>query len=152
MIFITFLLAIPGILMQTSRGWLKAHGAMVVVCGIFTLVIGLDIWFETLKTRENLGFLWNQQSNDVQSLLQRGVRFFSLPICPHFLLPSINANSPTARLLRLPEQHLSTIRARHDMFKPASSTRQRRLRTSILVIREQFLGYRVYGRFWNRGL
>lgn len=65
--------------MPTSRGWLKAHGAMVVVCGLFTLVIGLDIWFETLKTRENLGVLWNQQSNDIQSLLQRGVRLSLSP-------------------------------------------------------------------------
>jgi len=89
LIFVTFLLAIPGIIMPTSRGWLKIHGAMVVVCGIFTLVIGLDIWFETLKTRENLGLLWNQQSNDVQSLLQREVRP-EFPSCFSFALPNVS--------------------------------------------------------------
>lgn len=49
---------------------------MVVVCAIFTLVIGLDVWFETLKTRENLSAIWNQQPNNVQSLLQQEVCCF----------------------------------------------------------------------------
>ena len=74
LIFITFLIAVPGIIIPTTRGWLKLHGFMVVVCAMFTLVIGLDIWFETLKTRDNLSQIWNQQPSSVQSLLQQEVR------------------------------------------------------------------------------
>jgi hypothetical protein len=108
--------------MPTSRGWLKIHGYMVVVCMVFTLVIGLDIWFETLKTRENLSQLWNRQPNSVQSLLQQEVS-------PSYLLlhiPSLRQTLPiskaeqeltykTAQLLRLPKLNLSPLRPRHSL-------------------------------------
>jgi hypothetical protein len=137
LIFITFLLAIPGILMPTSRGWLKAHGAMVVVCGLFTLVIGLDIWFETLKTRENLGVLWNQQSNDIQSLLQRGVRLFLSSSSSSTSLHTTYTNiSLPAQLLRLPQQHIPSLCPRYHLLKPSNRPSKRWLRPTILVIRE----------------
>ncbi|EHK97675.1 hypothetical protein M7I_6560 [Glarea lozoyensis 74030] len=41
------------------------------VCAIFTLVLGLDIWFETLKTRSNLAVIWSAQPADTQSLIQQ---------------------------------------------------------------------------------
>ena len=46
---------------------------MVVACGIVTLVIGLDIWFQTLRTRGNLQSHWVQESKETQSLLQQKV-------------------------------------------------------------------------------
>lgn len=57
----------------TTRGWLKLHGYMVVVCAVFTLVLGLDLWFDTLKTRSNLSDVWELQTSAVQSLLQQEV-------------------------------------------------------------------------------
>lgn len=51
---------------------------MVVVCAIFTLVVGLRVWFDTLKTRANLSSLWGQQTPQVQSLLQQRVRLISI--------------------------------------------------------------------------
>ena len=74
MIFVTFLISVPAIIMPMTRGWLKLHGYMVVVCALFTLVLGLDIWFDTLKTRSNLNVIWNKQPNSTQSLLQQEVR------------------------------------------------------------------------------
>ena len=73
MVFVTFLISVPAMIMPMARGWLKFHGYTVVVCALFTLVIGLDIWFDTLMTRKNLSIVWNEQPA-TQSLLQQGVR------------------------------------------------------------------------------
>lgn len=62
-------------LLPDNRIWLKVHGWMVVVCALFTLVLGLEIWFHTLKTREYLNVIWDEQSPGIQSLLQKSVRF-----------------------------------------------------------------------------
>ncbi|RFU32502.1 hypothetical protein B7463_g3836, partial [Scytalidium lignicola] len=83
-IFVTFLVAIPALMMPMTRGWLILHGYMVVFCALFTLILGLRIWFETLKTRANLSHIWNDQSTTVQSLLQE-----SLSCCGFF-----NSTSP----------------------------------------------------------
>lgn len=53
------------------------HGYMIVGCALFTMVLGLDIWFKTLKTRENLAVVWNQQTSTTQSLLQQSVCLFA---------------------------------------------------------------------------
>lgn len=74
MVFITFLISVPAMIMPMTRGWLKFHGYTVVVCALFTWVIGLDIWFDTLTTRKNLSIVWNEQPAPTQSLLQQGVR------------------------------------------------------------------------------
>ncbi|TVY39304.1 hypothetical protein LSUB1_G003614 [Lachnellula subtilissima] len=71
MVFITFLISVPAMVMPTTRGWLKFHGFMTAVCALFTMIIGLDIWFDTLKTRKNLAIVWNQQPTSSQSLLQQ---------------------------------------------------------------------------------
>ncbi|RDW92444.1 hypothetical protein BP5796_01838 [Coleophoma crateriformis] len=78
-IFVSFVISLPGILSSTTRGWLKFHGYMVVISGLFTMVIGLVIWFETLKTRNNLFNIWNLQPATSQSLIQE-----SLVCCGYF--------------------------------------------------------------------
>jgi len=70
-IFATFLLSLPAIILPKNRFWLNVHGWLVVICALFTLVVGLDIWFETLKTRSNLAVAWGQQTPLTQSLLQQ---------------------------------------------------------------------------------
>jgi len=71
MIFFTFLMTVPAIVMPMTRGWLKFGGYLTVVCAVFTMIIGLDIWFETLKSRKNLSNIWNVQPASTQSLLQQ---------------------------------------------------------------------------------
>jgi hypothetical protein len=73
-VFVTFLISVPAMVMPMTRGWLKLHGYMTVVCAMFTMIIGLTIWFDTLKTRTNLSIVWNTQPNSTQSLLQQEVR------------------------------------------------------------------------------
>jgi hypothetical protein len=70
--------------MTPARSWLKIHGYLVTVCGLFSLVIGLNLWFDTLKTRSHLSDVWASQSSAVQSLLQQ-----ELKCCGY-----LNSNSP----------------------------------------------------------
>ena len=69
----TFLISLPALALQTTRGWLKAYGWAVTLSAAFTLVLGLDIWYSTLKTRSNLRTMWGQESSRTQSLLQQRV-------------------------------------------------------------------------------
>ncbi|CAG8951343.1 hypothetical protein HYFRA_00008093 [Hymenoscyphus fraxineus] len=71
LVFITFLISIPAIVIPSTRGWLKLHGYLTVICALFTLNIGLSIWFETLRTRKNLSVIWISQPPQTQSLLQQ---------------------------------------------------------------------------------
>ena len=70
-IFATFLLSLPAVMASTHRLFLKIHGYMVVFCALFTMIVGLLIWFQTLKTRSNLAGVWGDQAAQVQSLLQQ---------------------------------------------------------------------------------
>ena len=73
LIFLTFLVSLPGMLLSTDRAWITLHGWLVLVCALFTLILGLDVWFQTLRTRVNLGVVWGGESVEVQSLLQQRV-------------------------------------------------------------------------------
>jgi hypothetical protein len=74
LVFVTFLFSIPAIILPMTRGWLKLSGYMTVICALYTMVLGLTIWFETLKMRSNLFTIWNQQPASTQSLIQQNVR------------------------------------------------------------------------------
>jgi len=93
LIFLTFATSLPAMVLPNTRGWLKLHGYMVVVNIVFTLVIGLAIWFETLKTRSNLGVLFALQDDNRRSLIQQEFQccgylnstsppFITDPTCP----------------------------------------------------------------------
>lgn len=70
MIFIIFLFTLPAIAIPKAREWLKLTGYMTVISGIFTMTLGLVLWFQTLRTRKNLLDIWDVQDVSVQSLLQ----------------------------------------------------------------------------------
>lgn len=100
MIFVTFLISLPGIVIPTSRGWLKFFGYMVTICAIFTLILGLDVWFDTLKTRANLSPIWNLQPLTSQSLLQQELNccgYFN-STSPPFVTDSTCTNAAAAAL------------------------------------------------------
>jgi hypothetical protein len=73
-IFVTFVIFTPAIIMPMATNWLKVHGYMVLLCAVFTLVLGLDIWYGTLQTRNNLFAVWSAVPTSTQSLLQQKVR------------------------------------------------------------------------------
>ena len=70
MMFLAFAISIPALFMKTNRLLLGIHSWLVVLCALFTLGIGLEIWFSTLETRSNLEPIWNSQSSFIQSMLQ----------------------------------------------------------------------------------
>lgn len=73
MVFFTFAMSLPALVLPTNRGWLKAFGYMVVVNIVFTLVIGLNVWVQTLKTRSNLGVVFEGLTDSRKSMLQQEV-------------------------------------------------------------------------------
>ncbi|RKF56825.1 putative tetraspanin [Golovinomyces cichoracearum] len=70
LVFVTFLVSVPAITMPRSRGLLKLTGYLTGVNALFTLVLGLTLWYETLKTRKNLLDIWMTLDVSAQSLLQ----------------------------------------------------------------------------------
>jgi hypothetical protein len=68
----TFALSIPAIA-TPSRGWLKAAGAMTVVCSLFSLVVGLYLWILTLRTKETFFPVYAGSTPDIQKLMQSSV-------------------------------------------------------------------------------
>ncbi|KAH6647002.1 tetraspanin [Truncatella angustata] len=64
-----FLVTVPA-LANNARGLLKFAGYLVAADALFTMIIGLDLWIITLKTRQELFEIWVTQDANVQSLLQ----------------------------------------------------------------------------------
>lgn len=122
--------------MPMTRGWLKFSGYMTVVCAMFTMIIGLDIWFETLKTRENLSIIWNKQPSTTQSLLQQQVGGND-DLFRVMLTVSVS-------LLRLQEQYLTTIRSRHDMSECTRRSSPGWLCWSVGHFRQQLSRHHLY--------
>ncbi len=56
-----------------TRIWLKISGGMVTATALFSLVLGLDLWILTLKTKEDFAPLWVAQNSTVQDLMQTAV-------------------------------------------------------------------------------
>ena len=70
LIFIIFLSSIPALAYPKHAILLNMTLYLVIVSAVFTLVIGLRIWFDTLQTRSNLALLWSRQPTATQDLLQ----------------------------------------------------------------------------------
>ncbi|KAK4124972.1 hypothetical protein N657DRAFT_643749 [Parathielavia appendiculata] len=68
-IFATFLVTLPG-LATSSRKWIKLAGYLVVVCAIFTMILGLYLWILTLKIRGDFAPRFAAQTDVVRSLMQ----------------------------------------------------------------------------------
>ena len=71
--FVSFLTTIPAITMPTKI-WLKISGGLVTITAVVSLVLGLDVWILTLKTKEDFAPLWSAQNSTVQDLMQTAVR------------------------------------------------------------------------------
>ncbi|KAK0733632.1 hypothetical protein B0T26DRAFT_30494 [Lasiosphaeria miniovina] len=68
-IFITFVITVPG-LITPVRSWLKVGAYLTTVNAIFTLVIGLYLWIQTLRTKGDFAPIWGNQTAAVQDLMQ----------------------------------------------------------------------------------
>jgi len=93
-IFAAFLISIPAVALPNRRIILRIFGYAVVLCALFSLVIGLVIWFDTLQTKTNLAVLWAQQTPHVQSLLQQRFQCcgYTSPTSPPFVVDNTCTN------------------------------------------------------------
>lgn len=73
MVVVAFLVSLPALALPNSRSWIKAHSWLVVCCLVFTLVLGLNEWIQTLRTRSNLEDMWGVQSPERKVTLQHKV-------------------------------------------------------------------------------
>ncbi|KAI6782521.1 uncharacterized protein J7T54_001378 [Emericellopsis cladophorae] len=92
-ILIASVFSLPGLLMQSTRGWLKLYGYMVTVCGLFTMCLGVYLWIMTLKIGEGFQSVYEELDPDLQSLIQTDFQccgyinsttpaFVTDPVCP----------------------------------------------------------------------
>ena len=72
-ILATFLVTLVGFL-TPGRGWLKISGYLVMLCGLFTMCIGVFLWVMTLRLKENFASVYTAQDASVQELIQTSVR------------------------------------------------------------------------------
>jgi len=72
LMFVTFLLILPGLLTPT-RTLLKIGGVAISVCGVFTLCIGLFLWIITLDTKATFFPIWKGQESNIQGLMETSV-------------------------------------------------------------------------------
>lgn len=74
-------MTIPGII-TPARVWLKIAGIMATLCAIFSMIIGVDLWILTLKTKGDFEPLWIAQPSAIQDLMETSVSNLSTPaIC-----------------------------------------------------------------------
>ncbi|KAH8662251.1 hypothetical protein BX600DRAFT_315509 [Xylariales sp. PMI_506] len=101
MILFNFLLTLPA-LATPARGWLKFAGYMIVANAIFTLIIGLDLWILTLKSKEVFQTIWYSQPSQTQDLLQTAFEccgYFN-STAPAFVTDTTCPSPATAALLK----------------------------------------------------
>jgi len=72
-IFFGFLVSIPGLILPSTRGWLKFFAGLVFINALFTMIIGLVIWFHTLKTRSEFSSVYAALPASSQSLMQQAL-------------------------------------------------------------------------------
>jgi hypothetical protein len=71
-VIVAFVASLPGLLMP-MRGWLKASGYMITICGLFTLCVGVYLWVMTLNLRDNFFDLYLMQEPSSHDLIQTRV-------------------------------------------------------------------------------
>lgn len=126
LIFLTFIISIPGMILPTSRIWLKLHGYMVFVCALFTLVLGLSIWFDTLTTRTRLLDVWDNVPSAEQSILQTTVCYSLICRNQNFAWLII-VSLAIAQMLRVLQQHDTNVRYRQFLYLSCRGCYQSRM-------------------------
>lgn len=110
-VFVSFLASVPAMVLPMTRGWLKLHGYLATICALYSMILGLSIWFETLKTRSNLSVVWKAQPASTQSLLQQkfGCCGYANSTSPPFVPDNVCTNSLVAENLGGCVGHFATF-------------------------------------------
>ncbi|KAF3161632.1 phospholipid scramblase 1 [Orbilia oligospora] len=68
---VAFMFSLPAVLLPQSLFWLRLHGWMLVVCAVYSLVLGILVWVDTLTERAQMYQAWIDVGPTVQTLLQQ---------------------------------------------------------------------------------
>jgi len=96
LVFFAFVVSIPGLILPSTRGWLRFLAVLVVMSAFFTMIIGLDIWGHTLKTRSEFSTIYATLPPSSQDLIQTQFNCcgYENSTSPPFV-PSTVCSSPT---------------------------------------------------------
>ncbi|KAL6858078.1 hypothetical protein ACO1O0_005528 [Amphichorda felina] len=83
-ILAAFVATIPGLLMQSTRGWVKLAGYLVTFCAVFTMCVGVYLWVMTMRIGQDFFSVYMDLEPEVQGLIQT-----SFECCGYF-----NSTSP----------------------------------------------------------
>lgn len=75
-ILATFVATLPGLMMPTTRGWLKVSGYMVAFCALFTMCVGVFLWVMTLTIGQDFASTYDGLDPGTQDLIQTSVCLF----------------------------------------------------------------------------
>ncbi|KAK6354891.1 phospholipid scramblase 1 [Orbilia brochopaga] len=95
----TFLLSLPALALPMSLVWLRIHGWFVMICAVYSLVLGVLVWVDTLTERAAMFQAWKDIGPSVQTLLQERFQccgyisameplFVTDDVCPNALVAS----------------------------------------------------------------
>ncbi|KOS19967.1 hypothetical protein ESCO_005706 [Escovopsis weberi] len=70
LVIAVFVLTIPGLLSSGRRTLLKTGAYAVTTCALFTLAVGLYVWYQTLRIQETFAPTYYAQDARVHSLIQ----------------------------------------------------------------------------------
>jgi len=98
LIFFTFCISIPGAVLSRDRIFLKTTSWLLIASALFSLALGLRIWYSTLNSKINFGVLWSLQTSVEQSLLQQQFNCcgYMSSTTPSFVVDSVCPNAATA--------------------------------------------------------
>lgn len=72
-ILAAFVATIPGLLMQSTRGWVKLAGYLVTFCAVFTMCVGVYLWVMTMRIGQDFFSVYMDLEPEVQGLIQTSV-------------------------------------------------------------------------------
>ncbi|KAK6361594.1 phospholipid scramblase 1 [Orbilia blumenaviensis] len=92
---ITNLLSLPALALPQSVFWLRLHGGMLVVCAVYSLILGILVWIDTLTERQQMYEAWTEVGPAVQTLLQQKFQCcgYINPMEPLFVTDSVCPNA-----------------------------------------------------------
>ncbi|KAF3917940.1 hypothetical protein ABW20_dc0109934 [Dactylellina cionopaga] len=99
---VTFMMSLPGLMLPQSLFWMRMHGWLLVVSAVYSLILGILIWLDTLTERAQMYQAWTDVGPSVQTLLQQKFRCcgYLNSMEPLFVTDSVCTNALVASQTR----------------------------------------------------
>lgn len=74
LVLVTAVVVVLGVVFAGRRRWLQMGGYLVIVCGVYSLCLGVYLWVMTLKLKGNFFGTYLELRPSEQALVQETVR------------------------------------------------------------------------------